>query len=288
MGLIRKIAISIVSIICIVLLSMVMLTISMNQLLYPKIYTNALEKSNFYDSFQLNDSNLINYFVLPETGLKGLINQKIGNLLAYLRADSEDLDLKIYLNKSLISKTFAKQIESVPICSQTVQYNCRVNISEKEFGKILQSTIPDALKKDYIDLRDYDTKNQLPLLRRYFGYYYISLYSLIGLTLIFIIFLLLLNKGSFKNYFRSFGSVFTITGISGVISSFISSSLGQRIIEKMAVQQGDLNAMLKSLVMNIINSLMNRFRFLSFILIAMGLFLLLISFFIKPKNPEKI
>lgn len=250
-----------VNIISIIILGMLVFIICLNQLRYPDIYTNALEKSNFYSSIESNNNTLLNYISSPQRDLKSLINKKLENLLAYLRSDSEELDLKIQINKTLIKQE---------ICGENKQINCKsINMSSEDLAKIPET----------IDIKDYDTQNKIPQLRKYLSYYYFIIFSLVVLFLFFILLVYILNKDSKKHFLINLGIIFTISGINEIVSSLLSVSLSQKILNQLTLDNVNYSSAIKSAFMSILKFIMARLMFFGIILITIGIIIIVISFF---------
>lgn len=108
-------ALSIISIFLIILLSF---SFTLNSFLYPEIYFEALEASGVYNSIQNSvGSQELFFIVMPEEDPKGLVEDLFTKFMAYLRSETNSLELKVQIDQEKLRNFFIGQIGQLQQCT---------------------------------------------------------------------------------------------------------------------------------------------------------------------------
>ena len=122
MGFIKRTLTVFLSLAIIFLLCLFTLFLIVRTFLYPSVYINSLEQSGVY---QYLDENLGNnpgatFIEIPQDGIKLLVDGLVGNLLSYLRSDTDSLNLTVQLDKDKLRGFFLESIQNLSVCSDGV------------------------------------------------------------------------------------------------------------------------------------------------------------------------
>jgi len=107
---------------------------SVNILLYPGVYISAFENNDVYTEIEnllsLNESQgegallpdvgdiEITDLFANEGGIEYVVNDLLSNFLAYIRSDTDELDLTIELNTEVLRQFFEEFVQDFPICEE--------------------------------------------------------------------------------------------------------------------------------------------------------------------------
>src|SRR3989344_4714638 len=99
MGVGKKILLVFLSLLLVVVLLLSSSLWTANKLLYPEVYIESFEENNVYVYFDNLTSEIPGgeLIILPEEGLKPVVDNSLINFLSYMRGDTEELELKLDL-----------------------------------------------------------------------------------------------------------------------------------------------------------------------------------------------
>jgi hypothetical protein len=291
MGAFKTILMIILSILLIVSLLAFTLLFSFNQLLYPDIYISAFEKNNAYDKIQ---EAMVQ---MPQEGFeeidtKQFIDDKIVNLLAYLRSETDTLDLKVTLDPQNLKQAFEEKIKNLPQCQAgepsiiNNQVKCiPPDMNSSELADQMFEQMPD--EKIEFDLAEFFNRdNSLAKAREYISYYKFSFYFSIFLTIIFISIMVFLNKAFPKKGLTWVGICFFITGIFSLVIGLASFGFSETLASN---QQFIFMSFMKDIIKPVAWKIIT--LSIIYFAVAIGLFILafLVGKFLAtiPKKPEK-
>ncbi len=119
MSLVRGVGVSLLVGILTITLVLLILGLAFNALLYPDIYIKSMHESGAleYATAQLENTPGATFIKMPSGGIEVLANKLITNLLAYLRSDTQDLNLTVEIDHLKLRAFFLQQMEIVPECT---------------------------------------------------------------------------------------------------------------------------------------------------------------------------
>lgn len=119
MNILKKIGVFFLAIISILLIILLSLSISLNSFLYPEPYFEAFESSGLYSYLDTNFENAPDMFIkMPQGGSRELFENLFTNFLAYMRSDSNVLDLTVKIDQEKLRNFFLESVASLPDCNQ--------------------------------------------------------------------------------------------------------------------------------------------------------------------------
>ena len=290
MGFIKRTLTVFLSLATIFLLCAFTLFLIVRTFLYPSVYVNSLEQSGVY---QYLDENLGNtpgstFIKIPPEGISLLVNGLVGNLLSYLRSDTDSLNLTVQLDRDKLRGFFLESIQNLSVCSDGVdpfeaEEPCRpADRTPDEFlddiikEKNLTFFEGDVDLAGVYGLDSPESQKNLENLR-----WTISLFQKIfwvfafGILILF--FLLFLVERSISKFVRVEGiNIFAAGGIF-LFSAKILFSLDKFISEKIPGNSPDI-------VFSLMNTFLSNFassvNFYGIIEMVIGIVLFAVSFFI--------
>jgi len=289
MGTGKNILLSIISFVLIILISIVVVLASMNMLLYPSIYENALEKSNTYGSL----GNIINQNsgtqFIQNKNFQFMANFLIENFLSYARGDSENLNLVIKINQTTLNDFLQKDIEKLPPCiSGQDAFNGNIplckpaNETSSQFSSEVlaknNATIPKETSVDLTSTLNLK-KEDMQKAKGYISMYKSSMYLLSFLTFVFIILIFLLSDRKFHSTSKIVGISFFFAGISTIIFGFSSSPILNNLMSSLG--SGAELDLAKGVVQNVMGSVLQNVNLYGYVITFLGATLFGLSFLIK-------
>ncbi|MDP2925831.1 MAG: hypothetical protein Q8N99_05660 [Nanoarchaeota archaeon] len=308
MGVIKSIFRYIIYLMIINIIILVIFAFSFNSLFYPDIYTKSFEKNNIYEYFDktLEKASIKQTIIMPEEGIRGLINDKIDKVLSYVRSDSDELDLAVKLNKDAILSSVEKNIKSIQKCvkgASPIKDNkiiCRPpEMTSKEFMNYLfkKNIIeePEILKNDTIDLKELiDKDNNLSQLRKAYSFYKTGKYAVLAILLFLVFILFLLYLDSFEGFIKSLKIILVVSGAIGITIGYSMTAIASKQINNIAEQEPNLEPVFKSLAIDIIKGLSDKIFYISAFVFIIGITLIILSFIVsiilkfrKPSEEKK-
>lgn len=299
MGAGKKAVLVIISLLLIFSTIFLIIGLFMNNFLYPEIYTQGFEKAGLY---KLADKNLENvpagsFIVIPEGGSKVLIEGFLANILSYIRSDTNTLSLTLKVDKQKIMDFFVSEAEKIPVCRQNQdpfadkENPCRpAKVTPAEFvQQYLEENKIETANRDTVDLtKSYGLeegssgRESLDKVKSTVQTYKKAMYLLAGIVILGIILILLLTR-SLKSALRWTGSIFIIAGAILLAAAIF----GERIASNNLTQiQND--SITSSFVSSVVPLVFTKIRFLVYITLAIGVVLMVISFFFGKSKAKEV
>ncbi len=294
MGAGKNILLSIISFILIILISVVVVLASMNMLLYPSVYENALEKSNTYGSLGniINQNSGVQF--VQDKNFQFMANFLVENFLSYIRGDSENLNLIVTINQTTLRNFFQKDMEKLPSCvsgqdsfSGNVPRCKPANETSSVFlNEILAKNNATLPKDTSIDLGKTLNLNNTDIqkIKGYVSTYKWGLYSSAILTFILIFLVFLIAERKFHPTTKIVGISFFFAGISTIISGFSSGPILNKLMSSLG--SGAELDLAKGVVQNVMGSVLSTMNLYGYIVTFLGIVFFSFSFAIK-KLEEK-
>ena len=199
----KQLTLFVLSFILVNSLAAAILGTSVQVLLYPDIYQDTLEKNQAYDFIetQLADSGYLPDTIFVQDGIKPLTNRLLKNFLAYVRGDSENLDLKLDV-KGTLEEFFLERINELPVCKNNIDVlasndiTCKpADIEPNEFLDLVLEAQGASDIPTEIDLATvFDKEDKLPLLKENVLKFKESIYIAWLITFASIILILLISR----------------------------------------------------------------------------------------------
>ncbi len=282
MGLLQKIALVFVSLILIVSLTVVIIGSGIQTLLYPDIYRNSLENSGVYNELD-KSFNLTNVPFSLKDEIRPIASNLIDSGLAYLRSDTNVLNLTVKIEASTVRNFLIRQAEALPICAQgQFSYD---NISCRPAGYNTTQLVDMALAMNVvnlpsIDLAPYVNKDgMLTKARDVITIFRNVMNAVMLLTLGALFLIIALTRKSLKSMLRWIGANLVVVGIIGVIFLLLK----EKVISLIPIQQSAVIEFAKI----IISAVFDRIILYGGVLLAAGIAMIVFSFMLKSKEKKK-
>lgn len=293
MGFIRGVGILWLSISIILLIIIGTAGLIFNSFLYHDVYLQTFDKAGIYELIEKNLNNTAGatFIKIPEEGPKVLVADFLGNLLAYLRSDSDKLNLTVQIDLKELREFFLKGVKNATICSvgekhiEGREIRCKpADMSDEQFlEEIFNATNYTFPETDQVDLTSVygleegsEDKVRLDKFREYIHIFKIGLW-VIGLIILIFIFLIYLLAKERKNFFRITGFTLLITGVLLFLSSILSYGVFIGILE------GKPDLMV-SVVNPLIDIVLGKIEIYGIIVGVIGMILVISSFFLPKKK----
>ena len=296
MGLGKNFGTGILSLFLILFLSLIIMFLSLNSLLYPSVYKDVFEKNDFYGFLENSmDKTGGGTFILFENGVKTTVDSLFANFLSYIRGDSDNPDLKVKIDQEKLRDFLEENVKDFPSCiSGQESFDKNNDVVCKPSGKTDSEFLDEVLEKknmtffesDSVDLADvYGLSNpEFQKIRSYVILYKWILYSLFFLALIALAFIFLASEKSFLSTFKIFGAALFVSGVSIVVSVLILNSSSGVIVENIQTPQDF--TILKDLVSDILSAITGKMNFYGYSIIGAGAIIFAVFWFLKRKKAE--
>ena len=294
MGAGKNILLSIISFLLIILISVVVVLASMNMLLYPSVYENALEKSNTYSSLGNIISQNSGAQLAQGKNFQFMANFVIENFLSYMRGDSENLNLVVTINQTTLNDFLQKDVEKLPSCtagqnafSGNIPLCKPANETSSQFSnEVLAKNNATIPKETSVDLTNtLNLKNEdMQKIKGYISMYKWGMYLLSFLTFILIISIFLLSERKFHSTSKIVGISFFFAGISTIISGFSSGPILNNLMNNLG--SGAELDLAKGVVQNVMGSVLSNVNLYGYIITFLGIVLFGFSFIIKKAEDK--
>ena len=270
------------------------LTLALNSLLYPSIYTNAFEKVGVYEYLDnnLNSIPAVKFITIPPEGPRPLVDLLVSNFLAYMRSDTDTLNLSIKVNTDELRNFFIDSVKKIPTCLPN-QNQFAQGISCIPKGKNQTQFLDEFLKTknisffedDAVDLTEiYNLgtesygKETLDSVRMYLRYYklFIIISSIAIVVLIFLIYLFQ------RSNIRTFLEIIGIGLLVPALFLFLATHFVKLIPNHLVVSDQISSQILKA----VIDVLNNKLIIYSIILLSISALFFILSIFAKSKLPS--
>ncbi|MEK6888444.1 MAG: hypothetical protein AABX14_05870 [Candidatus Aenigmatarchaeota archaeon] len=285
MSLIRSFALVIISALFIVSLSVAMVGISTNELLYPGIYEKVFEKNNLYDIAQ---EKLLQQTGLPQGAItndeiRSGINTLLSNVFSYLRSETTELNLKLSINQDSIRSYLASQMSNLPTCQAGLSPpDC------KPPGMTTMQLVDYMLSQSSVNLADMSRidlsqfvpqiKDQLDSMRQIVQLFQKLILALLLLSIILIALLVLLARN--HGLAKWLGINLLVCGVVVMIIGSILSILMEKVIN---ITENQISVIFKG----IISAVSGTILLYGALLFIVGLLFLLYHFLSTRKKSKK-
>ncbi len=254
MGFLRGVLIAVISSVIFLMLMSFGISLGMNQLLYPQVYENALEKGGAYDFIDgqaggfKSESGSINFVIMGAGGIRGQINELIEKSLEYIRGDSGRFELYWDINKTEIKEFFRKEAAKIRVCSSKEIDNYYAGeVDCRPSGMTVDDFLNKELKERNVTILNdnesrinvldiYDKERNIEKAREIVMWYEVLRYILVLLIALFMALVILISKNKLRGGLKKIGATLVLAGIWLFIIAKISGSfLFSNIISKMMV-----------------------------------------------------
>ncbi len=295
MGFLRGAGLTILTIILLLVLVLFNFSISLHQLLYPQIYQNAFDKGGVYNFLEKQTQTLstgsINFVIIGNNGIRGMISNLIDKTLEYLRGDSKKLEVYWEINKTEIKEFFDKQANSIRLCNTGEQQRINGETVCRPKNMTLEEFLDNELKEGNITIFDnnqtkispldiYDKERKIEILKEYIKIYKYAIYLSALLILIISTIIILIERRRLRSGFEFIGIPLMIGGIIVVVISGIAGNL-------LYTQISTQVPLFQPAALEIIAPIFHSAKINGIITITIGFILLIIAFFTNNKKEEK-
>ena len=243
MGVAKNIILGFVSFLLVLSFSLTILLGSANMLLYPQVYQTAFDDNNAYDFIknELN-KNSGSSIEIPEEGLRLSVNSLFENLLSYIRGDSENLNLKIELTNENLKSFVKENLKNLPVCKDGEEPFAGEKVVCMPSGKTSDEFADEVVEKNNLGNQQIDMgeamgfkEENLQQAKSYVQTYKLILYGLIFFSALMILLCFVLSLDDISVSARFLGTSLMISGISVIVSIFVSSGVLTKILSESAV-----------------------------------------------------
>ncbi len=293
MSFLRGVGLTILTIILLLVLIIFNFSISFHQLLYPQIYKNAFDKGGVYNFLEKQTGSVgsINFVIIENNGIKGMINNLIDKTLEYLRGDNKDLGVYWEINKTEIREFFDKQASSIRLCNTEEQQKNNGETVCRPKNMTLEEFLNNELKEGNITIFDnnqtrinpldiYDKERKIEVLKEYVKIYKYAIYLSALIILIILTIIIITERKRLRSGFEFIGIPLMIGGIIVIIISGIAGNL-------LYTQISTQIPFFQPAALEIITPIFHSAKINGIITITIGFVLLIIAFFTNNKKEEK-
>lgn len=288
MSLIKKLSVSILSLIAIFLLVLLSFTFTFSSFLYPNIYFTAFEKAGVYSYLEenLNNSGKAT-FIDFQDGVRPTIEKLFSNFLAYLRSDTDNLDLTVKIDQEKLRNFFLDAMGNLSQCTPNQNPFDKTNpclpkgqTPDQFLDDFLYANNLSFFESDTVDLtavysieKGSEQRQGLENIRQYVSYYSFSKFILILLIIIILFLIFLLERPNTNKFLRTSAYIFVMPSISLFALVFALSNLDQ------VIQFPDL--IFDSMYDVVKSVLVSKILIYASIIAIIGICLFISSFFVK-------
>jgi len=276
------------------LIFLLAVSFTLNSFLYPQIYFEAFEEAGVYEYV---DNNLANdagatFIKIPPEGSKPLVESLFSNLLAYMRSDTDTLNLYVTIDQEKLRNFFLDSMGNITECRQNQdpfddENPClpRGMTRDQFLDVYLASKNLSFFESDQVDLTTVygiepgsEGRQNLDNIRNYIKYYQMSSILLIVIVAVTFLLIFLLQKPDTRKSLRTFGKNLIIPSLMLATIVYSINNLKQLDFP---------DPLLESLFEVVKGILTNKLIIFSSIAGVLGLFLVISSFAIKNKDLNK-
>jgi len=202
-------------------------------LLYPELYQQLFAVYSVYDLVkdQIPQQEGFTIPELEQEQLTGTINTMLGNLLAYVRGETADVDLRLSIDTSSLMTFFEQQAAAVPVCPPDMdpyvdgQPVCRpADMSASVFiSSVLKQqgiAIPQSSSVNLADM--IDSENNLARVQQMVRLLYNTFYGCVLAVIMLIAAIFLLSSRRTVSFFRWVGASLFLAGLLGIVSGYLA------------------------------------------------------------------
>lgn len=226
----KKLTLMLVSALFGLCLSILIVGLGLQMLLYPEVYENALEQNDIYDYVE---QQIAARGIIPETlfvqyGVKATVNKFIRRSLVYVRGEEENLNLTLQFNDTVLT-FFDKRIDSLKVCKpgqlpvSDKNIICKPeDLNSKEFAEFI-------FGQQGMDINQFSTINLADVLglekilspvREGVRIFRKVLIASLALSIFFLLMIVLLNRKSISSITRWVDTELFIVSLSMITSSY--------------------------------------------------------------------
>jgi hypothetical protein len=263
---------------------------SMQVLLYPSVYQKALDKNNVYNLIEEKaiQGGYISEAVFNKQNPKKIIDYLLRNTLAYLRGDTETLNLTINLNETLYA-FFEERAAEYPVCkhgqlpfsgASTVCRPPDLNVSQF-LDMTLERQNVSVSKLSTVNLAEVMNKNgNITQVRDGIVIFKKIVIAAWLLSFALLMMIIMLTKKSFKSMTHWIDMDLISVGVGFVLPGLL---LKDKISQLVSMQLPFLEGFLTDIIFAVINTMM----YYGWFLLGAAFVLMIISFFFKDKKAKK-
>lgn len=280
-------------------LTVLLLTIGLTArtFLYPEPYIKSLHNGGAfgYVENQLTSAPAASFIKIPEGGVEQLTTELLTNMLAYLRSDTDELDLTIKIDQPKLRSFFVSQIETISICEtgtepdfDNLEELCRRpgQTSDALLDELLLAKNLSFFADDTVDLTaiyglesNTDNRARLETLRGYIRTYYYVLTSTALLALLLITALFFIEQRTLNKTMRGTSIPLLLAGLLLLISTTWGATYSDARIATLPL------VLAIPLARAFVSTLTQTLYFYAGLLTALGAILLIFSFLLS--TPRK-
>jgi hypothetical protein len=293
---VRKLGLVFIAIIIFFAALLLILSLTLYQFLYPSIYINTLEDSGAFEFLESQMMNGTNFIKTDERGIEPVFHEVLGNLLSYIRSDTNVLNLTVQIDKEALREFFLESVRNVTICAPNQTYSlddleniCRPADKDMDLflDEILESQNVTFLEGDTINLADIygleqgsDGQAALEKIRQYVLFFKIVVVALALFISLLAFFTLRLSKGT-KGFMRWSGIPLLLAGLIVVLAVLIGNFVLNDYLAGMEVGEVPI---FPDIIRSFADNVSFRIYLMSSMIGIMGL-VLFTSSFLMPQNP---
>ncbi len=295
MGFIRGAGVFFLSSLLVISIIAVSLALTLNTFLYPEIYLDAFEKGGVYEyiSDNLDNSQAATFIEIPQGGPRALITPILTNFLAYLRSDTDVLNITVKVDTQKLRNFFLEGVNNLTVCTPNQNpFNqekpCLPSgqTPEEFLDEFLEERNLSFFEKDVVDLTGVYAleegskgRNALEKARNIIQDYQLSLWIAGMIIVILCAGIYLLKRPDTKGFYRSIGVTFCIAGISLILLIILFKTIPQSM--------NYTDTMLKAVILSITSAIYARLVWSAIPYMLIGITLLIISFVIKKDTDKR-
>lgn len=286
MSIMKHAALVFLSVILTISLPLAITALAANTMLYPDVYKSAMEKNNIYDRVQdMLAKSGIPPGLFSKEQVKSNTDRMLINLLAYIRSDTDELNLTLEIDPKLMKTLLASRISEYPICGpgqDPLKENCRpagmTTEQLVEFGLAQKNaTLPEKVNLADTFFKDgkgiNEARNAVGMLRT-------AIIVLIIISLLCMALMYMLAKEP-KPAAKWIGSSLLLSGATVIIAALLTSGAVERMVA------GSAAAEFSGFIMDVVSSLAGTMMLYGGAVAALGIGLLAFSFTRKEERRRK-
>lgn len=291
MGKGRSIILGIISFILITIIPIIIIGVAALPLLYPAAYLGAFEKAGVYEkapqAIAGRDATLGQMFT--EDFMRKNAEIMLSNGLAYVRGETDVLDLSIPIDRNQIRNILLQRMNLLPPCPAGTLPQSNEN----------PECLPEGINRaQYVDavLNQVQLPNKIDItaaqpqfkegankIRELVGAFYTALYGMLALAIILFLIVILLTRHSPKSMMKWIGTTLLMSGITVIALSLVLNSI---VMAAVATQIGS-SEIVNVLISAILGTLVSGMQAYSIAMAIIGIILAAVSWKMKSAEAKK-
>lgn len=241
MAVLKQVGIFTISIVLIFFIILLSIILTLSSFLYPQIYSQSFEELGVYNHIDKNIQKIdgATFISFPEEGSQQTIEYLLSNFLAYIRSDTDNLELNVKIDKDKLRNFFLQSVNKIPKCNINQDPFNKENpclpqdkTAEVFLDEFLEKRNIKILESDEIDLttvygleENSEGRASLDNLRDKIRYYklLILLIMIMILTALFLLFIL--QKPDIRKFIRTTGIIFLASALILFIINYILGNI---------------------------------------------------------------